>query len=108
MPTFNDFLSSLKKELLEFAEKNINEYKDELLKDGNSFLKKTRKDLRRWTKGLTVGMLSKEDFEFLVKGKKDLAEMVALKQKGLAKVRLNKLRDGMIEIVIGSAFKTFL
>ncbi|MBT8378056.1 MAG: hypothetical protein KJN64_02360 [Ignavibacteria bacterium] len=108
MPIFNDFLSSLKKDLLDFAEKNINEYKDELLKDGNSFLKKTRKDLKRWTAGLTVGLLSKDDFEFLVKGKKDLAEMIALKQKGLAKVRLNKLRDGMIEIIIGSAFKSFL
>ncbi len=108
MPIFKDFLSTLKKDLLKFAEENINEYKDELLKDGNTFLKKTRNDLKRWTAGLTVGMLSKEDFEFLVKGKKDLAEMLALKQKGLSIVKINKLRNGMIDIIIGNAFKSFL
>jgi hypothetical protein len=31
-----------------------------------------------------------------------------LKQLGLAKVRITKLRDGIINIVVGSALKTFL
>ena len=52
--------------------------------------------------------MSKKDFEFLLKGKKDLAEMEALKQLGLSKIRINKIKDGVIGIVVGSAFKTFL
>lgn len=108
MPDFKDFISTLKSDLLDFAKENLNEYKDELFKDGNSFVKKTKKDLERWTAGLAAGLLSKKDFEFLLKGKKDLAEMEALKQLGLAKVRIAKLRDGVIDIVLGSAFKTFL
>jgi hypothetical protein len=108
MPGFKEFLETIKTDLLNFATDNLAEYKDELLKDGNSFVKKAKKDLERWTAGLAAGMLSKKDFEFLIKGKKDLAEMEALKQLGLAKARIAKLRDGLIDIVIGSVFKTFL
>ena len=108
MPTFNDFLSTLKQDLLQFARDNLNEYKDELLKDGNAFIDKTKTDLKRWTDGLVSGALSQKDFEFLVKGKKDLAQMEALKQVGLSKIRINKIVDGVLGIVIGSAVKTFL
>ncbi len=108
MPNINDFLNSLKNDLLNFAEDNLKEYKDELLKDGNTFAKKLKNDLERWGQGLISGALSKKDFEFLVKGKKDLAEMEALKEAGLAKVKISKFRDGVIGIVINSALKTFL
>ena len=108
MPTFNDFLTTIKNDLLEFAKENLEEYKDELLKDGNEFVKKTKKDLERWTEGLASGALSKADFEFLLKGKRDLAEMEALKQLGLSKIRVNKITNGVIDIVMGSAVKTFL
>jgi len=108
MPTFNEFLSTIKDDLLEFAKENLEEYKDELLKDGNAFVKKTKIDLERWTEGLASGALSKNDFEFLLKGKKDLAEMEALKQLGLSKIRINKITNGVIDVVVGSAVKTFL
>jgi len=108
MPTFNDFLSTLKDNLMIFAKENLEEHKDDLLKDGNAFVRKAKKDLERWTEGLAAGALSKADFEFLLKGKKDLAEMEALKQLGLSRIRINKITDGILGVVIGSAFKTFL
>jgi hypothetical protein len=108
MPTFNDFLSTIKDDLLEFAEENLNEFKDELLKDGNAFVEKAKDDLKRWAEGLATGALSKADFEFLVKGKKDLAEMETLKQLGLSEIKINKLTEGVIGVVVGSALKTFL
>ena len=108
MSTFNDFLLTLKDDLTGFAKENLNEYKDELLKDGNAFVTKTKEDLERWTVALGTGALSRADFEFLLKGKKDLAEMESLKQLGLSKIRINKITDGVINIVIGSAVKTFL
>jgi hypothetical protein len=108
MPTFNDFVSTLKNDLLDFAKINYEEYKDELLKDGTLFIEKAKSDLERWTEGLASGALSKEDFEFLLKGKKDLAQMEALKQLGLSKIRITKITNGIIDVVVGSAFKTFL
>lgn len=108
MPTFNDFVSNLKNDLLDFAKENLEEYKDELLKDGTLFIEKAKSDLERWTEGLASGALSKVDFEFLLKGKKNLAQMEALKQLGLSKIRITKITNGIIDVVVGSAVKTFL
>jgi len=108
MPTFNNFVSTLKNDLLDFAKENLEEYKDELLKDGTLFIEKAKSDLERWTEGLASGALSKADFEFLLKGKKDLAQMEALKQLGLSQIRITKITNGIIDVVVGSAVKTFL
>lgn len=108
MPTFNDFISTVKNDLLDFAKENFEEYKDELLKDGSTFLEKTRSDIERWTEGLASGALSPADFEFLLKGKKDIAQMEALKQIGLSKIRISKITNGIIDVIVGSAVKTFL
>ena len=107
MPTFNDFVSTLKNDLLDFAKENLEEYKDEILKDGARFVEKAKSDLERWTEGLATGALSKSDFEFLLKGKKDLAQMEALKQLGLSKIRITKITNSIIDVIVGSAFKTF-
>lgn len=108
MPTFNDFISTVKNDLLDFAKENFEEYKDELLKDGSTFLEKTKSDIERWTEGLASGALSPADFEFLLKGKKDIAQMEALKQIGLSKIRISKITNGIIDVIVGSAVKTFL
>lgn len=108
MPTFNDFVSTFKNDLFDFAKENLEEYKDEILKDGTLFIEKAKSDLERWTEGLATGALSKADFEFLLKGKKDLAQMEALKQLGLSKIRITKITNGIMDVVVGSAVKTFL
>ncbi len=108
MPAFNDFVTTIKDDLLDYAKENLEEYKDEILNDGNIFVEKAKEDLQRWTEGLTSGALSQADFEFLLKGKKDLAKMEALKQLGLSKIRITKITNGIIDVVVGSAIKTFL
>ena len=108
MPNFNDFIDTLKSDLLDFAKENLEEYKNELLKDGTQFVNKTKSDLERWTDGLASGALSPKDFEFLLKGKKDLAEMEALKQLGLSKIRITKIFNSLTNVIAGSAIKTFL
>jgi len=44
----------------------------------------------------------------LLKGKKDLAEMEALKQLGLSKIRITKIFNSLVNVIAGSAVKTFL
>lgn len=107
MADFDDFLENLKKGLEELAKKNWREFRDAAEKDGKAFVEKTKEDLRRWTKLLGQGGLSKDDFEFLVAGKKDLAEMEALKQAGLTLVRLERFQNALISLVIDTAFETF-
>ncbi len=94
--------------MVEVAEKNWKEFREAAEKDGNAFLDRTEEDLRRWTKLLAQGDLSQDDFEWLVAGKKDLAEMEALKQAGLALVRLERFRNALISLVVDTAFETFV
>ena len=108
MSDFNDFWENLKKGLEELAKKNCKEFIKAAEKDGKAFFDKTKEDLQRWTKLLAQGDLSQDDFKWLVAGKKDLAEMEALKQVGLALVRLERLQNALISLVIDTAFKTFL
>lgn len=108
MPDFNDFWANLRGGLEEHAKKYLVEFKDAAEKDGKTFFDKTKEDLQRWTESLEQGDLSKEDFEWLIKGKKDLAEMEALKEAGLALVRIEKFQNDLISLVIDTAFKTFL
>jgi hypothetical protein len=108
MADFDDFLENLKKGLEELAKKNWREFRDAAEKDGKAFVEKTKEDLRRWTKLLAQGDLSKDDFEFLVAGKKDLVEMEALKQAGLTLVRLERFQNALISLVIDTAFETFV
>lgn len=57
---------------------------------------------------LAKGDLTKDDFEWLLAGKKDVALLVALKQKGLAKVALDRFSNGLIDVIVATAFKFYL
>lgn len=108
MASFDDFIEELKTELVDFAEYSWKAYKTAAVKDGKAFLEQSKADLERWTKMLAKGDLTRDDFEWLMVGKKDLAELVALKQKGLAKVALDRFINGVIDTIVSTAFKTFL
>ena len=108
MPSFSDFFDALKKELPEFAEYSWKEYKTAAVEDGKKFLEKEKADLDRWTTLLAKGDLTKDDFEWLLASKKDLVELLALKQKGLSKVALDRFTNGLIDTIVSTAFKVFL
>lgn len=108
MATFDEFLETLKTELVEFAEYSWKTYRDAAVKDSKAFVEKSKSDLERWTKMLAKGELTRDDFEWLMVGKKDLAELVALKQRGLAKVALDRFVNGLIDTIVSTAFKAFL
>jgi hypothetical protein len=108
MPSFSEFFDTLKNELTEFAEYSWKEYKSAAVKDGKQFIEKAKVDLERWTTLLAKGDLTKDDFEWLLASKKDLAELVLLKQKGLSKVALDRFTNGLIDTIVSTAFKVFL
>jgi len=108
MATFAEFWKSLKTELASFAEKSWKTYRDAAVKDEQTFLEKSKARLEEWTKQLAKKEISRKDFKWLVKGLKDLAELEALKEAGLAKVALDNFTNGLIDVVISTAFKAFL
>ncbi|GLS03495.1 hypothetical protein GCM10007860_06390 [Chitiniphilus shinanonensis] len=108
MADFDGFVEALKTELIEFAEYSWKAYKNSAIDDGGAFIERSKDDLERWTKMLANGGLTRDDFEWLMAGKKDLVELAALKQKGLAKVALDRFVNGLIDTIVSTAFKVFL
>ncbi|MEX2347927.1 MAG: hypothetical protein WD511_01805 [Balneolaceae bacterium] len=102
---FDTFLNTLKNDLGGVIKEFGEEYKEDILKDAGAFAVKTRDDLEKWAKMLKEGELSVKDFEYLLKAKKDFAEMEALKQKGLTQARLDKLKADILDVVAGAVRK---
>jgi hypothetical protein len=108
MANFQDFLNILNVELVAFAEYSWKTYKTQAVKDGKFFVEQTKQDMERWTKMLATRDLTRDDFEWLMVSKRELAALTALKQKGLAKVALDRFTNGLIDTIVSTAFKVFL
>lgn len=108
MATFAEFWKVLQQELIEFADYSWKEHRSAAIKDGEAFLAKAKEDIKRWTTLLTAGELTADDFEWLMAGKKDLAQLAALKRKGLAQVARDRFVNGLIDTVVATAFRVFL
>jgi len=108
MADFDDFLDTLKDEVVALASDHLDDLQDEAVQDSQQFLEESKEDLKRWTKLLDEGVLSKKDFESLVKGQEDLARMEALKQAGLAAVEVDRFRQNLLDRITGVAGEFFL
>ena len=108
MSDFDKFWEALKAGLLDLAKKLGQQYLEAGLQDGQNFLNANQAELQRWTQELADGKLSEEEFKDLVKGQIDLAEMEFLKQQGLGKVMIDRFVNGVLTLIIDTAFKVFL
>jgi hypothetical protein len=105
MPTLiENFWAALQPRIEDLAISTLTNMKEQLVSDGRDFFERTKEDLARWTGMLTSGALTRDEFKSLVNGKRDLAEMLALKGGGLALIEVDRLRAGIVSAVIGTAF----
>jgi hypothetical protein len=108
MADFDDFFDALKDEIVDLAANHLEDLQDQAVEDTEQFLDDSKEDLKRWTRLLEEGAISKRDFESLVKGQKDLAKMEALKQAGLAAVEVDRFRKNLFDRITGVAQNFFL
>lgn len=100
---FQTLFDQLKKEVSNVAVTSVEQFKTEAETDAQNLLEYLKQNLQIWTIQLAAGELTKEDFEFLVLGQKELIEMNFLKQKGMALIDLDKLKISLINQVIKTA-----
>jgi hypothetical protein len=108
MADFNLFWDTVLKEIRSLAKSELPKLWKEAEQDGKAFFNKGRDKLEKWAKQLDQGEISEEEFEFLVKGLKDLSEMEALKQAGLALAKIDGFKNAVIDTITKTAFKVFL
>jgi len=108
MSNFDEFLAAVEDGTKEIARELLVDNREKIVEGSKAFLEESRADLEKWTKQLAQGELSANDFEFLVKGKKDLLEVHVQSQVGLAKITLDKFRVRVIDLLINTAFDRFV
>lgn len=72
--------------------------------DSRDFLERSREGVARAVTLFAEGQIDKEDLEDLVLGKKDLAQMHALKQAGLASAAVDTFTNGVLNILVNAIF----
>ena len=108
MKTFVDFWIQLITNVESFAEEKWNEIKEEAVEDSKDFLTSVKDDVQRWISLLAEGKLTSDDLFWLIKGKREVAQFLFLKEKGLTKPDLDKFFEGLLETIISTAFKLIL
>ncbi|NOD84029.1 hypothetical protein [Ruegeria sp. HKCCD6119] len=101
---WDEFVNSVQEGLKTLAKNTVQDALDQAEKDAKAFIEDSEQAIRRWGDALAQGKITKDDFEYLVGGQKDLAKMHALKAVGLAQARLERFRTGLISLVVSSAF----
>ena len=105
MGTTDKFLKLLEAEIKVFIQNTWSEFKQEALEDSRNFIIDSKDDLIRWKKGLNKKQLTKQDFEWLIASKKDEFKLLALKESALAKVAQDRFVNGLLDVVVNTAFK---
>lgn len=108
MENFDKYFDTLMKNLEDLVKNNWKDFLDAAEADGKAFLLETKEALKRWTRLLSNGDLTREEFEFLVGSKEDLLKLEALKKLGLTKVRIQMFQTAVIGLIIDTAFDFFL
>jgi hypothetical protein len=108
MKTFVEFWAQLLLNVESFASEKWNDLKDDAVDDAKKFLTEVKDDVQRWISLLVEGKLTSDDLLWLIKGKRDLAELLFLKEKGLAKPDLDKFFEGLLDTILSTAFKLIL
>jgi hypothetical protein len=91
-----------------FVADKWNDLKQEAVDDSVKFLTAAKDDILRWFSLFAEEKLSYDELEWLLKGKRDSAELLYLKQKGLAKPELDKFLNGLLETIIATSLKLII
>lgn len=97
---FDGILHDVKNAVEQFAKEKVADYWKETVGDADQFFVASRDQLERWVLRLAKGELTPDDFEWLVKGKKDVAEMTLLKQAGVALIRVDEIKGGLLNVIV--------
>ena len=105
---FNKLIRGLRNDIDDLAKLTVRRYRRAAAADARKALTNMKKDLRRWSDLLERGLLTTEDFEFLVNSQQDSMKMTALRNSGLALIRLDQFKFSFFNLIIDTTFDVIL
>ncbi len=102
----NALLGNIQAGVEEILKGGTAQYTGQASQDASDFIGKTKADITEWAQQLADGKISKDDFDFLARGRlQDLAEMDALTQAGIAAATLDRIKLQIADFVIATIIK---
>src|SRR4051794_18876368 len=98
---FDQFFQDLKTGVVTLAKASLDNYVEAAKTDGQAALDNMKTNLSHWTQEVENGALTVDDLEFLLQENAALDEMTALKEAGLAEVRIDAFKNDVINLVLG-------
>ena len=99
---FELIFDKLKEDVSNLAKETAKKYADDAKTDALAAVDGLKDNLKTWTIQLKDGKLSKADYEFLVLAQKELVEMNALKQAGLALIKADEFKNKLMDQIIST------
>ena len=96
-------LKQIEKDISTLAKTLFKQFAKQAEADGKAFFQTTKEQTEEWLQELANKEITEKNFQSLVRGERDLAEMDALKQAGLAQVSIDTFTSGVIDIIINAA-----
>jgi hypothetical protein len=98
----NQLLPTIESGIASLASTTLKEYLAAAKADGQAIVDNMKSEFQQWATEAEEGYLSAEDLQFLVREEGDLTEMTALKLAGLAAVRIDEFKAGVVSIITGA------
>ena len=105
MNDFQTIFNDIQSQVLSTAKEIGEEYRDAAVADGKKLLSEIRDDLERWISLLASGAIKQNEFEWLVKSNKSLVKMTALKQSGLAALRVKQFSKSLLNTIVQASLQ---
>ncbi|MEN0052154.1 MAG: hypothetical protein AAGC65_00725 [Mucilaginibacter sp.] len=99
---FKNILQTLKNGIVDIAEKDLKDFVADATADGQEMLSELKDDLKDWTKQFVAGELKEDELADLVKGQVDLLKLVALKEAGLAEIKVDQFKSDVTDLIIST------
>lgn len=99
---FNLILKDLVEQAKEIAISTFKDYKKEAGADAENLVSVMKVKLEKWSKQLANNEISKDDLIFLVQGQRELIEMKALKQTGIALIKVEELKNSILKATVNT------
>ena len=108
MSKFDDFFEAVLDGAKTVGGQAARDFLKQATTDSQAFKQQAEADLQRWTVELANNQIDKDDFASLLRGQLAEATLAALLKAGIAAQKASQLRDKVIDLAIGAAFKILL
>jgi predicted Ser/Thr protein kinase len=99
---FEGIFKELESKVESIAKDSLKDYEQQAKADGQTALNNAKENLQQWIKELETGSITREDLGDLLQEEEALTKMIALKQAGLAEVRVDKFRNDVINMIVST------